>query len=327
MASLYDKLMAKDTSRVAPSPNSKQIGEAPMSLRSAMRKYAAGGNVAGPNEDAVPDYSRAYSALGGANTVNNLRNQFLESGLDEGTIGSIFSQYYAPEQPVQQMQTMQPAQQVQPMQQTVPTPIDTPINYGSDRVSNNIASSQPVSNNVLSGNIMAGASWNSLNPTLADELTNYTGQSTLNTAVGGATTEDTLKQLNDFLGSGGSFAPGSNVFLQTGGIDLVNGVDRNQVENNIDQIISQLENQGANVVLTGSPYAASFNDVQSNNFNPELDSIYENIAGKHKNVALVDSMGRILQDKSLLSDPIHPNQKGWGVYNQSVLDALKKFKG
>jgi len=50
-----------------------------------------------------PDYSGAYAALGGANAVNNMRNQFLGMGLDENTIGSIFSQYYAPQQPVQQM--------------------------------------------------------------------------------------------------------------------------------------------------------------------------------------------------------------------------------
>lgn len=179
-----------------------------------------------------------------------------------------------------------------------------------------------VPRNVLSGNILAGASWNSLNPTLADELTQYTGQPTLNTAVGGATTADTLKQLEDFLSGGGSFAPGSNVFLQTGGLDLVYGMDKDAIQNNIDQIVSSLSNQGANVVLTGSPYAASFDDVVSNNFNPELDSIYNNIAANRPNVSLVDSMGSILQNKDLLSDFIHPNAQGWGVYNQSVIDAL-----
>lgn len=180
-------------------------------------------------------------------------------------------------------------------------------------------------NNVLSGNIMAGASWNSLNPTLADELTQATGQQTYNTAVGGATTADTLKQLNDFTAAGGSFAPGSNVFLQTGGIDLVSGLDKDTIQNNIDQIVSKLGEQGVNVVLTGSPYAASFDDVRSNNFNPQLDAIYNNIAANRSNVSLVDTMGSILQNKDLLSDFIHPNKQGWGVYNQSVLAALNEL--
>jgi hypothetical protein len=45
----------------------------------------------------TPDYSRAYTALGGEASVLGLRDQFLQSGLDEGTIESIFSNYYAPE--------------------------------------------------------------------------------------------------------------------------------------------------------------------------------------------------------------------------------------
>jgi len=45
----------------------------------------------------IPDYSRAYGALGGAESVSNLRDQFLNMGLDENTIGSVFSNYYAPE--------------------------------------------------------------------------------------------------------------------------------------------------------------------------------------------------------------------------------------
>jgi len=45
----------------------------------------------------MPDYSRAYAALGGAEVVNNLRDQFLNMGMDENAIGSLFSNYYAPE--------------------------------------------------------------------------------------------------------------------------------------------------------------------------------------------------------------------------------------
>jgi hypothetical protein len=45
----------------------------------------------------MPDYSRAYGALGGAESVNNLRNQLLGMGISEDTIGSAFSAYYPPE--------------------------------------------------------------------------------------------------------------------------------------------------------------------------------------------------------------------------------------
>jgi hypothetical protein len=94
MASLYEQLMAsKGAPKAAAASNSTQLRKAPVSLRSAMRKYAEGGDVT----NAAPDYSRANDAFGGAGGVNDLRNQFLGMGLDENTIGSIFSKYYAPE--------------------------------------------------------------------------------------------------------------------------------------------------------------------------------------------------------------------------------------
>jgi hypothetical protein len=176
--------------------------------------------------------------------------------------------------------------------------------------------------NVLKGNILAGASWNSLNKTLGNELTTLTGQPTLNTSVGGATTAETYKQLMDFINNGGSFDPKATVFLQTGGVDFITGVPREEVKSNIEQIISVLGDQGVNVVLTGAPYAASMEDVINNNFDPRIDPLFEEIAAANPNVALVDSMGDILQDKSLLSDAIHTNETGTRRYNDDVIGAL-----
>ena len=56
-----------------------------------------GMNVPATATPSMPDYSRAYSALGGAESVNNLRNQLLGMGISEDIIGSAFSAYYAPE--------------------------------------------------------------------------------------------------------------------------------------------------------------------------------------------------------------------------------------
>mgnify|MGYP001158822644 CR=1 FL=1 len=172
---------------------------------------------------------------------------------------------------------------------------------------------------------MAGASWNSTNNTLGADLTALNGQQTLNTAVGGATTADTLQQLNDFTASGGSFAPGSTVFLQTGGVDMLNGVDDNTIRNNINQIVSTLGGYGVNVVLTASPKAGSINDVVNNNFETGPASFYSDIAANNSNVAVVDSMGNILKDKSLLRDSLHTNAAGEQVYNQSVIEAYNRL--
>jgi hypothetical protein len=56
-----------------------------------------GVNIPAITTPSMPDYSRAYGALGGAESVNNLRNQLLGMGISEDTIGSAFSAYYAPE--------------------------------------------------------------------------------------------------------------------------------------------------------------------------------------------------------------------------------------
>ena len=69
------------------------------------------------------------------------------------------------------------------------------------------------SGGLLSGNILSGASWNSLNTALPEQLTQATGQATSNYAVGGATTADTLNQLNTYLAGGGQFDPNATVFL------------------------------------------------------------------------------------------------------------------
>lgn len=186
--------------------------------------------------------------------------------------------------------------------------------------------SQSAPSNVLSGNIMAGASWNSTNTALQDALTKATGQQTSNYAVGGSTTADTLNQLNTFISNGGSFDPNATVYLQAGGVDFIQGVDKGVVKDNLNQIVKTLGDQGVNVVLTGSPYAASVQDVIENKFNPEVDQIFKDVAKANTNVALVNTQGEILQNKKLLVDALHTNAEGTAIYNQSVIDALSQFK-
>jgi len=182
------------------------------------------------------------------------------------------------------------------------------------------------SGGLLSGNIMAGASWNSSNTALQNQLTEATGQQTSNYAVAGSTTTDTLNQLNSFLAGGGQFDPNATVFLQAGGVDFITGVDKAVVKDNLDQIVKTLGDQGVNVVLTGSPYAKSVDDVINNNFDPKVDQIYKDVAKANSNVALVGTQGEILQNKKLLVDALHTNAEGTSVYNQSVIDALSQFK-
>ena len=197
-----------------------------------------------------------------------------------------------------------------------------------NRALNEYLWSQPVAtpSNVLSGNILAGASWHGLNTTLADELLKETGQATTNVAVNGSTSGETLNQLNTFLANGGAFDPNATVYLQTGGVDFLLGYDKGVIKDNINQIVKTLGEQGVDVVLTGSPYAKSLQDVIDNKFDPKLDPIFNEIAKENKNVALVGVQGEILQNKNLVIDAVHTNAEGTAIYNQAVIDALSQFK-
>ena len=182
------------------------------------------------------------------------------------------------------------------------------------------------SGGLLEGNILAGASWNSTNTALQNALTEATGQQTSNYAVGGSTTADTLNQLNTYLAGGGQFDPNATVYLQAGGVDFITGVDKGVVKDNLNQIVKTLASQGVDVVLTGSPYAKSIDDVINNNFDPNVDQIFTDIAKENKNVALVGIQGEILQNKNLLIDALHTNAEGTAIYNQAVIDSLSQFK-
>ena len=104
------------------------------------------------------------------------------------------------------------------------------------------------------------------------------------------------------------------------------GVDKATIKDNINQIVKTLGAQGVDVVLTGSPYAKSIDDVINNNFDPKVDPLFNEIAKENKNVALVGVQGQILQNKKLLVDALHTNAEGTSIYNQAVIDALSQFK-
>ena len=299
-------------------------------------------------------YEDIYDVFGGQNAVNDLITQFKSYGLDDDTIASVFAPYRPTKAATDGALTQvanNTATDTAATNNTANTVADTTVAYntavnntantgaldqaatgsttGTTAVDNTaVTGGLPATNNtgnVLSGNILAGASWNSTNNSLVNDLTALTGLQTINTAVGGATSADTLNQLNTFIDAGGSFAPGSTVFLQTGGVDMLQGVDDATITNNINQIVSTLGSQGVNVVLTSSPRAGSLTDVVNNNFETGPASFYSDIAANNSNVVTVDTMGQILQDKSLLRDALHTNAAGEEIYNKSVMAAYERL--
>lgn len=64
MPNLYNKLMAKDMPGAAPAPTARQMVQAPMGLRSAMRRYADGGETSSySGEDGRSNQSLSFPQL------------------------------------------------------------------------------------------------------------------------------------------------------------------------------------------------------------------------------------------------------------------------
>lgn len=174
---------------------------------------------------------------------------------------------------------------------------------------------------MLGGTILAGDSWLSGADKTALANTAF-GQNVTNVAVGGSTTKDALNQLNSFLDKGGNFQTGSTVVLDIGGNDLLQGVDRSTVTNNLNQIVSKLGNEGVKVVLSGAPSVGSVSDVTSST-SLKMDSLYNDVASKNKNVTVVDAMSGLLNQKSLVDETgFHVNVAGQTSFLNQLASAV-----
>jgi len=154
--------------------------------------------------------------------------------------------------------------------------------------------------NELGGVILSGASWMA-----GDEKTRLAkqlfGEDVTNTAIGGQKTSDVLNQLNAFERDGGTFQKGSTVVLDIGANDIAQGVDKDTIRKNLNEIVSRLGDSGVNVILSGQPEANSYEEA-INSTTLQMDDLYNDIAAKHPNVTLVDAMSGMLNQKDLMDE-------------------------
>jgi len=177
--------------------------------------------------------------------------------------------------------------------------------------------------NVLGGTILAGDSWLAGEDKTAIAKEAF-GEDVTNVAVGGFKTQDALDQLNSFLNKGGVFKSGSTVVLDIGGNDLLQGVSRNTVKNNIDQMLSIFEREGVKVVLSGAPAIGSVSDVTSST-NLKMDSLYKEVAQGYDNVTVVDAMSNLLNSKTYVDESgFHVNAAGQTEFLNQLASATNK---
>jgi hypothetical protein len=265
-------------------------------------------------------YSQFTSGSGGDTTANQdiARSYLTNLGISAPTIEQAYNQFT---QPASVAQTVANTSGIGSLG------IGTNVDYGGSNVLAGAgAPTNVANNNVLGGLIIAGDSFLS-NPANTAIISSQTGQNVTNVARGGSTTTDVINQLDGFINSGGTFAPGSTIMLNLGGNDLLQGANPATVEKNLNQLISTLGNLGVKVILSGASDVGSVADVTGST-NLAMSNIYNNVAANNPNVTLVDAMSGLLNQKNLVDETgFHLTAPGQTAFNAALSNAYLNSTG
>ena len=132
-------------------------------------------------------------------------------------------------------------------------------------------------------------------PTVLGELT---GLHVVNSGVSGETTDEGLKRLPGVLDRHNP----SLMILLEGGNDILRNMNRDQVRDNLSQMIKLAKDRDISVVLIGVPEKKLFSDSAP---------LYQELADYH-DVPLESSiLADLLRSLKYKSDPIHLNDAGY----------------
>jgi lysophospholipase L1-like esterase len=145
---------------------------------------------------------------------------------------------------------------------------------------------------------------------LVSQLTDRIGTTIINAGRSGDTTESAVARLDrDVLSRDPRV-----VIVLLGGNDYLRKVPRDRMFANLRKIVEGIRAKGAGVVLVGINPA-----VLADPF----DSGFEEIARRTQSVFVPDVLDGILGNSDLMSDPIHPNDRGYAMMAARIEDAVK----
>ena len=145
-----------------------------------------------------------------------------------------------------------------------------------------------------------------------DHLARLVGRDVVNAGVPGDTSAGALERLQrDVLDR----HPGY-VCITLGGNDLKNGVEAGEAFANLERIVSRIHQRGAlavvggiDIPLYGRGYPDGYRELQRSTGCVLVDNVYQGIFGH----------------RELMSDPIHPNGRGYAVMAEHFHDAIEPF--
>lgn len=142
-----------------------------------------------------------------------------------------------------------------------------------------------------------------------DLLAARLGVEVINAGVPGNTTEEGLARVGEALGHDPWL-----VIVELGGNDILRQVPPERTEMALRAILDQLLEAGVVPLLVEmeAPFAGRYNDV------------FARLADSYESIPVVeDTLGEILVDPALKSDPIHPNGRGHEVLAEAIAEEVE----
>ena len=144
------------------------------------------------------------------------------------------------------------------------------------------------------------------------QLSRLVGRPVINAGVPGDTTAEGLARLErDVLGRSPRL-----VLITLGGNDLKNRVSRDVAFGNLRQIVDRIHAAGALAVIGG---------IDIPFYGRGFDKAYKELAEETGAVLIENILEDIMGNRSLMSDPIHPNDAGYAVMAERFHRAIKPY--
>ena len=106
------------------------------------------------------------------------------------------------------------------------------------------------------------------------------------------------------------------VLITLGGNDLKNRESKEAAYQNLKNIIVSIQNRGALVIVGG---------IRIPLWGRGFGEMYEKVCEETQALLIPDIFDGIIGDKSLMSDPIHPNDRGYTRLAQKFYRAMKPY--
>lgn len=141
-------------------------------------------------------------------------------------------------------------------------------------------------------------------------LSEEIGEPIINLGVPGNTSEQGLRRIDSVIKQNPKV-----VLVLFGGNDFLQGVPIEQTFNNIDNIVKKIQDYGSVVILLG---------IQGGVLTDPYAPYFKAIAKRRGALYVPNVLDKIIGEENLMSDDIHPNNKGYRIIADKVFPYLEK---